>query len=121
MDFLYALYDKVADRYTHFMVAQNSAMYVRELVAHRVSFPMTFEDTQPVCLGSLTDILDKFKPIDVSWTSWKSPESSSELLAPLGLTPAETEAICSKKIKEFTDGREDIPQDLIKRSIGVDS
>ena len=31
---LYCLYDKVADRYTHFMLATSDGMYVRELIAH---------------------------------------------------------------------------------------
>lgn len=111
---LYALYDKVAKRCSHFMLAQNDAMYVRELVAHRVAFPLNFSDTVPVCLGTLDfgnidDISFSENDFDfdpatahfVSWTSWKYPESPADLLAPLGVSAEEARQISERKIKEF--------------------
>lgn len=50
-DSLYCLYDKVADRFSHFMLASSDGMYVRELVAHRIVFPLNFRDTEVYCLG----------------------------------------------------------------------
>ena len=121
---LYCLYDKVADRYTHFMLATSDGMYVRELVAHRIAFPLNFRDTVPVCLGkfehghmfSLDGQSIGFRKL--SWDAWKAPESTAALLAPLGLPPEETARIAREKIeKQITELRkknETVPDSLLE-------
>lgn len=94
---LYCLYDVVADRYTHFMLAENDGMYVREMIAHRVSFPLNFEDCVVKCIDENWKCP---KGRSVSWTAWKQPESEAELLAPLGLSAEETRQIVERRIKE---------------------
>ena len=122
---LYCLYDKVSGRYTHFMLASCDGMYVRELIAHRIAFPLNFRDTVPMCFGEL-----KFKDGDfvlngkklflqsVSWDSWKAPESTAELLAPLGLPPEETARIAREKIEkqinELREKNESVPDSLLE-------
>lgn len=93
---LYCLYDKVADRYTHFMLADNDAMYVRELISHRVAFPLNFRDCVPYRVCSFDEL--HFSDMDkVSWDSWKTPETAAEILAPLGLTDDEISQIIAKR------------------------
>ena len=122
---LYCLYDKVADRYTHFMLATSDGMYVRELIAHRIAFPLNFRDTIPMCLGSFDHHDDDFildgKLLNVHsvfWDAWKAPESTAELLAPLGLPPEETARIAREKIEkqinELREKNETVPDSLLK-------
>lgn len=121
-DSLYCLYDKVADRFSHFMLASSDGMYVRELVAHRIAFPLNFRDTEVYCLGTVN--IDDLITIDgkvlgkrkVSWDAWKAPENTAELLAPLGLSPEETARISREKIErqieELKANNKPIPQSL---------
>lgn len=121
---LYCLYDKVAQRYTHFALASSDGMYVRELVAHRIAFPLNFRDTVPVCLGEFSSF-DRNFTIDgqkievrpVSWDAWKAPETTSELLAPLGLPPEETARIAREKIEKqinaLREKNETVPDSLL--------
>lgn len=97
MSYLYCLYDKVAKRYSHFMVADSDGMYVREMVAHRVAFPMHFDDFTPLCLGDLDDHFDDVR--DVDWSCWRYPDTEDDLLAPLGLSPDEKKEIVANRIK----------------------
>lgn len=93
---LYCLYDKVADRYTHFMLADNDAMYVRELISHRVAFPLNFSDCIPYRVCSADEL--HFSDMDkVSWDSWKTPETAAEILSPLGLTDDEISSIIKRR------------------------
>lgn len=95
---LYCLRDKVSGNFSHFMLAENDSVYVRELVAHRVAFPMNFDDFEPLCLMEF-DIMDfDIRPVD--WTAWRAPESEAELLAPLGCTADEISAIIARKQQE---------------------
>lgn len=96
--YLYCLKDKVSGRYSHFMLAENDSVYIREMVAHRVAFPMNFDDFDPLCLGEF-DIFD-FDSRLVDWKSWRAPESEAELLAPLGCTSDEISAIIARKQQE---------------------
>lgn len=92
---LYCLYDKVADRYTHFMLADNDAMYVRELISHRVAFPLNFRDCIPYRVSDFNGLPADALP--VSWDSWKTPETAAEILSPLGLTDEEISQIIAKR------------------------
>lgn len=93
---LYCLYDKVSERYTHFMLADNDAMYVRELISHRVAFPLNFRDCVPYRVCSSDEL--HFSDMDlVSWDSWKTPETAAEILAPLGLTDDEISSIIKRR------------------------
>lgn len=94
---LYCLKDKISGRYSHFMLAESDSVYVREMVAHRVAFPMNFDDFIPYRLCDFDDLLDKIIESEVSWTSWRAPESEAELLAPLGCTSDEISAIIARK------------------------
>lgn len=92
---LYTLFDKVSGHYSHFMLAENDGVYVRELIAHRIAFPLNFRDCIPMCLGNF----DATGAVPVHWDSWKSPETTAELLAPLGLSQSETVRIAREKIE----------------------
>lgn len=121
-DSLYCLYDKVADRFSHFMLASSDGMYVRELVAHRIAFPLNFRDTEVYCLGEFKH--DERYTLDsniiglrhISWDAWKAPENTAELLAPLGLSPEETARISREKIEtqieDLRSKNKPIPQSL---------
>lgn len=103
-DKLYALYDKVADRYTHFGFFPNDAVYVREMVSHRMSFPLNFEDTQCVEVLSYNS-LDGFTVRPIEWTVWHTPDNVSALLKPLGVTQAEIDEIAARSdenMKKFS-------------------
>lgn len=85
---LYCLRDKLSNRLSHFSLCESPEMYVREMVAHRVAFPMTFDDYEILDYGKASDVLGS--PVNiVPWTLWRFPETKAELLKPLGLTPDE--------------------------------
>lgn len=123
---LYCLYDKVACRYSHFCLANSDGEYVREMIAHRVSFPLNFEDTVCLCLGSLdfgefdsyfsssNFAFDSSSARVVPWSSWKQPESVADTLVPLGLGTEETvvaaRSAIEKKIEEYRSRNESVPQ-----------
>ena len=123
-DKLYCLHDKVADRYTHFLLASSDGMYVRELVAHRIVFPLNFRDTEVFCLGEFSS--DGSYSLDgkmiclrkVSWDAWKAPETTAELLAPLGLSQEDTSRIAREKIErqieELRSKNETVPDSLLE-------
>lgn len=92
---MYCCHDKVADRYTHFMLANTDCEYVREMVMHRVAFPLNFNDLEPLCLGEFKPSR-KFRP--VSWNAWRFPDSKAELLGPLGLSADELKGIIQTEI-----------------------
>lgn len=124
--YLYCMYDKVAEHYSHFMLANSDGMYVREMIAHRVSYPLNFDDCVCLCLGSLdfgnfsvqfgeNDFdLDTSSAHEVSWSSWQSPESVAQLLAPLGLDTQTTIDIARKRIEtqiaEYRSKNEPVPE-----------
>lgn len=89
---MYGLYDKLSHNITHLRLAETPDEYVREMVAHRVSFPMTFDDFVVYDFGSADRILEPEK--EISWSVWRFPETKAELLKPLGLSQEElTETI----------------------------
>lgn len=89
---MYGLYDKLSHNITHLRLAETPDEYVREMVAHRVSFPMTFDDFFVYDFGSADKILDPQK--EIPWSVWRFPETKAELLKPLGLSQEElTETI----------------------------
>lgn len=124
--YLYCMYDKVAEHYSHFMLANSDGMYVREMVAHRVAYPLNFDDCVCLCLGSLdfgnfSDsfsegdfVFDSSSAHEVSWSSWQSPETVAQLLAPLGLDPQTTIQVARERIEQqisdYRSKNEPIPQ-----------
>lgn len=94
---LFCLRDKVSGRYSHFAVMENEAMYIREMVVHRVAFPMNFDDYEVVSLGSFEAILRDSSVEKFPWSAWRYPESKADLLAPLGLTNEEYSEIINNK------------------------
>lgn len=92
---LYCLFDKVGKRYSHFSLAENDASYVREMVAHRVIFPMNFNDFSPlrVC-DELELMLDSSE--HVPWSAWRAPETKADLLKPLQMTPDELKSVIDR-------------------------
>lgn len=97
---LFCLRDKVSNRYSHFAVMENEAMYIREMVVHRVSFPMNFDDYEVVSLGYFEQILKNAPVKKFPWSAWRYPESKAELLGPLGLTNQEySEIITNNTLK----------------------
>lgn len=113
---LYCLRDKVSEHLSHFMLAENDAMYVRELIAHRIAFPLNFRDTEPFLVIEDFNNFDLPDFAPVSWTSWQAPETKAELLAPLGLSAQETIDISRRKIEEqieeLRSKNQPIPQSL---------
>lgn len=89
---LYCLYDKIADRYSHFALAENDAAYVREMIAHRVVFPMNFDDFVPVCVCEETDLFLSDEVKRISWSAWRAPETKADLLKPLQMTSDELQS-----------------------------
>lgn len=86
---LYCVYDKVSHRFSHFMFADNNAMYVREMIAHRVAFPLNFDDLEVYKVCTLSEFCARMDLEPVSWSDWREPQSKAELLAPLGLSNEE--------------------------------
>ena len=123
-DSLYCLYDKVAKRYSHFALASSDGMYVRELVAHRIAFPLNFRDTEVFCLGQFCYdggfSLDgnKIELRSVPWTAWQAPETTADLLAPLGLSQEDTSRIAREKIErqieQLRSKNETVPDSLLE-------
>lgn len=86
---LYCVYDKVSHRFSHFMFADNKAMYVREMIGRRVALPLTFDDLEIFDLCSLSEFCARMNFEPVFWSEWREPVSEAELLAPLNLSHEE--------------------------------
>lgn len=97
-NYLYCLHDKVSGYRTHFMLAPNDGTYVREMIAHRVAFPLNFDDCEVECTGLMeSDLFDSVRV--VPWTAWRMKEDQAELLAPLGCSPEEVSEIIRNHAK----------------------
>lgn len=92
---LYCLYDKIGKRYSHFALAENDSAYVREMIAHRVSYPMNFDDFVPVLVCDEV-VLSLDVASRIEWSSWRAPETKADLLRPLQMTSDELKSVIDR-------------------------